>query len=185
MVSFIIHLQTVHFFTVPDEINNNICKYGSTRNNKINFNNLTMSSKLINLSTLYSSLSMSTISVSYSLPDNIAVYIKPEEIPCWKCSVCNAHFITINHLDLHMAQVSFSLFIHCSYWVCKFLCCRSLIISTDVIETSVLYDHSLPTSTFDVQCFSVLSWKKSKIYQTKTWFQSIKSLTFGLSHDVR
>ncbi|CAH8636365.1 unnamed protein product [Schistosoma margrebowiei] len=122
MISFITHLQTVHFFTVPDDINNHICKYGSTRNNQINFNNLTMSSKLINLSTLYSSLSMSTISVSYSLPDNIAVSIKPEEIPCWKCSVCNAHFITINHLDLHMAQASHQ------YWcpLCLYACERAI-----------------------------------------------------------
>ncbi|CAH8654904.1 unnamed protein product [Schistosoma rodhaini] len=122
MVSFIIHLQTVHFFTVPDEISNHLCKYDSTKNNQINFNNLPMSSKLTNLSTLYSSLCMSTIPVSYSLPDNITVYMKPEEIPCWKCSVCSTHFITINHLDLHMAQASHQ------YWcpVCPYACERAI-----------------------------------------------------------
>ncbi|KAH8863501.1 zinc C2H2-like protein [Schistosoma japonicum] len=119
MISYMVHMQTIHFFTVPDDVNA-LRKYDPTKN-QFDYDKVTINPKLSNLATLYSSLSMST-SVSYSLPDNIAIHVKTNKSPYWKCSVCSTHFLTTSHLDLHMAQAGHQ------YWcpLCPYACERAI-----------------------------------------------------------
>ncbi|CAH8608111.1 unnamed protein product [Heterobilharzia americana] len=119
MTSFIIHIQVMHFFTVPDDLNA-LCRYDLSHG-QTDCDNVTIGPKISNLLTLYSSLSLST-SVAYTLPENVAVYCKSNGKTYMKCSVCSSHFLTTSHLDLHMAQASHQ------YWcrLCPYACERAI-----------------------------------------------------------
>ncbi|CAH8854978.1 unnamed protein product [Trichobilharzia szidati] len=122
VTSFIIHIQTEHFFTIPGDFDA-LCTYYSSKNQE-DSNNVIAVSNISNLLTLYSSLSRSTF-VSYTLPDNITVRCALNgRSSCVKCSVCNSCFLTTSHLDLHMAQA------HHQYWcpLCPYACQRAILL---------------------------------------------------------
>nr|CAH8853966.1 unnamed protein product [Trichobilharzia regenti] len=122
VASFIIHIQSMHFFTIPGDFDALCTHYLSNNQEEASDNHMTVVSSIFNLLTLYTSLSRSTI-FSYTLPDNITVYCELKgRSSCVKCSVCNSIFLTTGYLDLHMAQANHQ------YWcpLCPYACQRAI-----------------------------------------------------------
>nr|CAH8819937.1 unnamed protein product [Trichobilharzia regenti] len=99
----IAHIRRIHFFNVPKKIkalrNLDVPKHkrddGTTK----------VKEKVAYLSSLESRLfSRSVSSPSCTLPNNITVHYESIENPYVKCCICSSHFITVAHLDMHMAQ---------------------------------------------------------------------------------